>query len=478
MTIDGISVQETIDLARNQLAQINVPEDNKSSIELLINLTSIMKDRLGINSSNSSKPPSKDDPKDKCQKDKRPASERSVGGQKGHQGSQLELVENPDDIIYIPIDKGVIPDGNHFISGYARRQVIDIKISRHIIEYRAEILSNEDGKTITAEFPSDVGRPAQYGASVKAHSVYMSLYQLIPYKRVAEHFNDNTDINISQGSLCSFNEEAYSLLESFNQWIIEQQCQAKVLNADETGININGILHWLHSLSNDKTTYFHPDEKRGSTAMDAMEVLPHFNGVLCHDHWKPYYKYGCIHALCNAHHVRELKRAYEQDNQEWAKKIEDLLKEMNKAVHISKNGVLSEEEITSYEHKYMDILESGKQECPEEEVTKGTAKKGRIKRTRARNLLNRLIKFKADALRFCQDADIPFTNNSAEREIRMTKVHQKVSGCFRTMDGAKRFCRIRSYIKTCQKHGIKSVEALRMLFDGETPEFMNPPTPP
>lgn len=151
---------------------------------------------------------------------------------------------------------------------------------------------------------------------------------------------------------------------------------------------------------------------------------------------------------------------------------------MNKAVHISKNGVLSEEEITSYEHKYMDILESGKQECPEEEVTKGTAKKGRIKRTRARNLLNRLIKFKADALRFCQDADIPFTNNSAEREIRMTKVHQKVSGCFRTMDGAKRFCRIRSYIKTCQKHGIKSVEALRMLFDGETPEFMNPPTPP
>ena len=105
--------------------------------------------------------------------------------------------------------------------------------------------------------------------------------------------------------------------------------------------------------------------------MDAMEVLPHFKGVLCHDHWKPYYKYGCIHALCNAHHVRELKRAYEQDNQEWAKKIEDLLKEMNKAVHISKNGVLSEEEITSYEHKYMDILESGKQECPEEEVTKG-----------------------------------------------------------------------------------------------------------
>ena len=112
------------------------------------------------------------------------------------------------------------------------------------------------------------------------------------------------------------------------------------------------------------------------------------------------------------------------------------------------------------------------------EVSKGAAKKGRIKRTRARNLLNRLINFKEDALRFCQDADVPFTNNRAEQEIRMTKVHQKVSGCFRTMDGAKRFCRIRSYIKTCQKHGIKSVEALRMLFNGETPEFMNSPTPP
>ena len=365
MTIDGISVQETIDLARNQLAKINVPEDNKSSIEMLITLTSIMKDRLGINSSNSSKPPSKDDPKDKGQKDKRPPSERSVGGQEGHKGSQLELVENPDEIIYIPIEKDVIPDGNHFISGYARRQVIDIKISRHVIEYRAEILSNENGKTITAEFPNEAGRPVQYGVSVKAHSVYMSLYLLIPYKRVAEHFNDNTDINISTGSLCAFNEEACYLLEAFNKWVVEEQCQAKVLNADETGININGKLHWLHSLSNDKTTYFHPDEKRGSTAMDAMGVLPNFNGVLCHDHWKPYYKYGCIHALCNAHHVREFKRAYEQDNQEWAKKIEDLLKEMNKAVHSSENGILSEEEITSYDLKYMDILENGKKECPE-----------------------------------------------------------------------------------------------------------------
>ena len=478
MTIDGISVQETIDLARNQLAKINIPEDDKSSLETLITLTTIMKDRLGINSSNSGKPPSKDELRDKGKKEKKAVSERPVGGQKGHKGSQLELVDNPDEIIYIPVDKNLIPNSNHLISGYTRRQVIDIRITRYVTEYRAEIINKENGKAITAEFPDEAGRPVQYGSFVKAHSVYMSLYQLIPYKRVSEHFNDNTDISISTGSLCCFNEEAYDLLEDFNRWVINQQCYTNVLNADETGININGKLHWLHSLSNDQTTYFHPDEKRGSTAMNAMEVLPNFNGVLCHDHWKPYYKYGCIHALCNAHHIRELKRAYEEDNQEWAKQIEHLLKEMNNAVHDSESGVLSEEAIRNYEHKYLQILENGKLECPEIEVKRGTAKKGKLKRTKARNLLNRLIAFKDDALRFCQIADVPFTNNSAEQEIRMTKVHQKVSGCFRSMDGAKRFCRIRSYIKTCQKHGIKSVEALRMLFNSENPEFMNPSPPP
>ena len=475
MTLDGISVQETIDRAKKALEEIEASEEQKSSLKDVITVASIMKDRIALNSSNSGKPPSTDEPKGQDKKDDKPSpSGRSSGGQNGHKGTQLNLVEDPDEIIDIKVDESELQSGNYTMSGYLRRQVIDIKISRHVIEYRAETFSDENGNTITAAFPDNVGRPVQYGVSIKANSVYMSQYQLIPYKRVAEHFNDNTDIDISTGTLCNFNEQAYDLLAPFHKWVVDQQCQANVLNADETGININGKLHWLHSLSNDKTTYFHPDAKRGSTAMDAMKVLQDFKGVLCHDHWKPYYKYSCIHALCNAHHIRELKRAHEQDNQKWAKKIEDLLKEMNKAVHSADDGVLPEEDIKQYDDKYVGILEEGKKECPEIKVKKGESKKGRVKRTRPRNLLNRLIEFKEDALRFCHEADVPFTNNSAEREIRMTKVHQKVSGCFRSMGGAMRFCRIRSYIKTCQKNDIKPTEALKMLFNGETPEFMKP----
>ena len=179
--------------------------------------------------------------------------------------------------------------------------------------------------------------------------------------------------------------------------------------------------------------------------MDAMKVLPQFTGVLCHDHWKPYYQYKCVHALCNAHHLRELTRAYEQDGQLWAKEVYDLLLEMNKAAKDSDTGTLSKTEIETYEKRYLALLESGKQECPEIQVSKGNAKKGRVKRTRARNLLNRLIKYAQDTLRFAKESEVPFTNNNAEREIRMTKVHQKISGCFRSMKGAEMFCLIRSY---------------------------------
>lgn len=475
MTLDGISVQESIDLAKKVVSEIEASDEQRLALETLIVLSSIMKDRISLNSTNSGKPPSTDETKGEGEKPDKPASSgKPAGGQKGHKGTQLEFVDDPDEIINLKVDESEIKNGNYTGCGYVRRQVIDIKISRHVIEYRAETFKDESGRLISAMFPDNVSRPVQYGVSVKAHSVYMSQYQLVPYKRVAEHFNDNTNLNISTGSLYNFNQEAYELLAPFQKWLIDQQCQAKVLNADETGININGKLHWLHSLSNDKTTYCHPDEKRGSTAMDAMEVLPYFKGVLCHDHWKPYYKYACIHALCNAHHIRELKRAYEQDDQKWAKKVEELLKEMNKAVHASDDGVLPEEDIKDYDSKYMAILEEGKKECPEKIVKKGTSKKGRVKRTRPRNLLNRLIEFKEDALRFCHDPDVPFTNNAAEREIRMTKVHQKISGCFRSMAGAMIYCRIRSYIKTCQKNGIKPIEALKMLFEGTTPEFMKP----
>ena len=478
MKIDGLSVVETIESVEQIMTQQNISEDFKVKLENLILLARIMKDRLTINSTNSSIPPSKDDLKDKGSKEEeisegknKPKNTRKAGGQKGHAGSQLQLLENPDEIIYIPYNEMINFTGDYSFDDYQVRQVIDLKISRHVTEYRAEIITGQDGNKYYASFPENVTRPAQYSADLKAHAVYMSQYQLIPYGRTAQQINDASEISISTGSIYNFNCEAYNVLADFQKWLITTQTEASVLHADETGVNINGQNHWLHSLSNEVSTYFHIDEKRGSTAMDTMNVLPNFQGTLCHDHWKPYYKYQCVHALCNAHHLRELKRAYEQDNQQWAKSLELLLLEMNAAVNASSTGMLTEDEIKEYEKRYLKILEEGKNECPET-PSETSNKKGKVKRTRPRNLLLRLLNYMGDTLRFISKPDVPFTNNNAEREIRMTKVQQKISGCFRSMRGAEMFCLIRSYIITSRKHGILPIEALKMLFRGEKPAYM------
>ena len=373
MKIDGLSVVETIESVEQSMPQQNISEDFKVKVENLILLARIMKDRLTTNSTNSSKPPSTDDMKDKGSKEgkvnteseNKPKSTRKSGGQEGHDGAQLKLLENPDEIIYIPYNETTNFTGDYSFDNYQVRQVIDLKISRHVTEYRAEIITDQDGNKYYASFPENVTRPAQYSVDLKAHAVYMSQYQLIPYGRTAQQINDASEISVSTGSIYNFNCEAYNMLADFQKWLISTQTEASILHADETGANINGKNHWLHSLSNKVSTYFHIDEKRGSTAMDTMNVLPNFQGTLCHDHWKPYYKYQCVHALCNAHHLRELKRAYEQDNQQWAKSLELLLLEMNAAVNASSTGMLTEDEIKDYEKRYLAILEEGNNECPE-----------------------------------------------------------------------------------------------------------------
>jgi len=245
------------------------------------------------------------------------------------------------------------------------------------------------------------------------------------------------------------------------------------MHADETGINIDGERHWLHCASNLSYTYFLPHERRGTEAMDSMNLIPRFTGVLCHDHWKPYYQYGsCLHALCNAHHLRELTRAHEQDKQEWAEKVKSLLEEINKAVH-NAGGKLEKEEADKYRQQYRNLLKEAEIACPPpDEKKRKKGQRGRLKRSKARNLLERLINFEDDVLRFMENTEVPFTNNQGERDIRMTKVQQKISGCFRSMEGAEMFCRIRGYLSTCKKQGMTSSHAMELIFDGKLPEFI------
>lgn len=353
--------------------------------------------------------------------------------------------------------------------GYESRQVVDILISRQVTEYRAEILRDSQGNEFVAEFPSEVTKPVQYGKNLKSHSVYMSQQQLIPYDRIRDYFHDQCGIPISPGSLFNFNKEAYGLLEDVEAVTRKNLIDSDVMHADETGINVNGKRIWLHSNSSDLWTLFHPHKERGMDAMKAMGVLEHYHGILCHDHWKPYFRLDCLHALCNAHHLRELERAWEQDGQRWAKKMQNLLLKINVAVDKA-GGKLAQKTAKKFYKGYRTILRKADRECPP--PVEENHKRGRTKRSKARNLLERLQDFETEVLRFMVDKRVPFTNNQGENDIRMTKVQQKISGCFRSLEGAYIFCRVRGYLSTCRKHGVQPTQALRILFSGNLPQFV------
>jgi transposase len=206
--------------------------------------------------------------------------------------------------------------------------------------------------------------------------------------------------------------------------------------------------------------------------MNERGIIPFFQGVLIHDHWKPYYRYEqLLHSLCNAHHSRELIRAFEQDGQLWAQEMDELLQTINNATHDA-GGALDKADADNYRQQYRVLLERAEIECPAPKAEeKEQRKRGRLKRSKSRNLLERLIKYEDDVLRFMDNAKVPFTNNRGENDIRMTKVQQKISGCFRSKEGAGIFCRVRGYLSTCQKHGVSSSKAMELLFEGKLPDF-------
>jgi transposase len=469
MTVSNIDVEATIERVKSLIAEEkDLSPALKSSLEVLLLLVTILANRFGLNSKNSSKPPSADPNRPK---EPRRKSERKPGGQKGRNGTTLQSVADPDEIEVLQIDRSTLPAGHYREVGYEARQVIDLDIARVVTEYRAQILQDSQGNRYVAPFPAGVTRPAQYGQGVKINSVYMSQYQLIPYNRIVDHFVEQLRIPVSAGSIYNFNQEAYERLGDFDQWVRKKLASSSLIHADETGINIGGKRNWLHSASNTEFTFFHPHGKRGSEALDEIGILPAFAGILCHDHWKPYYQYGGFHALCNAHHLRELERAWEQDQQQWARQMTLLLKEINKAT-LDAGGHLGAFDAGIYRRRYRALLEEAEKECPAPDESQRNGRRGRLARSKARNLLERLRDFEVDVLRFMVEDEVPFSNNLAENDLRMTKVQQKISGCFRSRDGAMMFCRIRSYLSTCRKQGVSASEALRLLFEGKSPQFM------
>ncbi len=473
MKIENIEVEQVIANVKKLIAKDKkVTPALRAAIELLLLIVSIFAGRFALNSKNSSKPPSQDPNRNKTEKK---ASEKKQGGQTGHKGKMLEVVSDPNEVILISVDREKLKEGQYLDAGYEIRQVFDIRISKYVTEYRAEKLVDQNGKSYTATFPDDVLARTQYGNFLKAHSVYMSQFQLIPYNRIKNHFEEQIGIPVSVGSIFNFNKEAYHELEQFEEFTKQKLRELAVLHADETGINIGGKRLWLHNASNGLWTHFYPHKNRGSEAMDEIGILPEFKGVACHDHWSPYYTYSnFLHALCNAHHLRELQAVIDINKHQWAKSMKDLLYEINKQVD-KVGGKLDKKIADEYRFKYRKILSDGELEStlPPPQINKSGTVRKNVKKTKDRNLLERLRDFEDDTLRFMENELVPFTNNQGENDLRMTKVQQKISGCFRSMEGAKIFCRVRGYILTCQKHNVSITEAFQLLFAGKLPDFCN-----
>jgi transposase len=292
LTVDKIDVEATIKKVQQLLAEeAQLSVALRAALEVLLVLVQLLANRLNLNSRNSSKPDNSDDKQGKNNK---------PGGQPGRIGTTLQKIDDPDEIKLLELDRATLPPGEYKVDGFESRQVFDIDIRRIVTEYRAEVLVDQFGNRFTASFPEAVTKAVQYGNGVKAQAVYLSQYQLIPYQRVQEQFQDQFQLPISVGSIFAYNQQAYALLEQFELKMTAKMLLSPVLHADETGINIGGKNQWLHCISNPQWTLYYAHAKRGGEAMNAKNVLPQFTGILCHDHWKPYFKLNCLHALCNA----------------------------------------------------------------------------------------------------------------------------------------------------------------------------------
>jgi len=428
--------------------------------------------KLNRDSHNSNKPPSTDEPKRRFSPKNRERSEKKPGGQEGHEGTTLRMVSDPAHVEVHEVRRcqrcgRSLKDAKP--RGYVPRQVFDIpRIAVEVTEHRAQIKRCPHcGEFSRGDFPEGVTHKTQYGTRVRAFSAYLKNYGFLSYQRVAEALYDLFTVPVSAGTLAANDRRCARRLEKVVEEIRERLVHAPVVHFDETGLSINGKLHWLHGAGNHAFTYYFPHERRGGAASDAIGILPRLKGNAVHDNWQPYMKYRCQHSLCNAHHIRELTGVYELGGQPWAQQMIGLLLEGKQTVeHAKKAGKkrLGPSVLHEYINRYETIIAAGMKANPPPTRRQDCPRRGRLKRSKACNLLDRLAERRKETLRYLSDFRVPFDNNQAEREIRMMRVQQKVSGTFRSDAGALAFCRIRSYISTMRKHGKSVIDALMRAF--------------
>lgn len=435
-----------------------------------------LEERLGMNSTNSSKPSSTDDvfvkPKKKQAITK---SKNKRGAQKGHKGNNLSFSSTPDHITQLsPTTCSCCNHSLEHIDSLRveKRQLFDLPaIKIHISEFQSHSKRCPQCNTLNKpSFPTSINAPVQYGDNLKSLVSYCSTYQMLPYERIAELVFDLSSHKISMGAIYNFLSSHHGALEYYEQEIKQRLLKEEVVHSDETGINIKDKLHWMHVASSKKLTAFMLHQKRGKEAMDDMEILPKYEGIVVHDHWSSYNHYTtCKHSYCNAHILRELNGISENENRQWSKDMHTLLKKMNQTVNIAKQKgktALSENQIAHLTQCYEAICKSADVYYPPPNQ-KAIKTRGRLKKEKGKNLLDRLVKYQEQSLRFLSDFRVPFTNNQAERDLRMIKVKQKISGCFASFRGAEYFARIRGYISTLKKNNMPVLQGLKDALNGK-----------
>lgn len=431
-----------------------------------------LKAQIAKDSHNSSKPPSSD--MYHAPKNLREKSSRKNGGQPGHQGHTLRQVENPD---YVNIHQvhGRCRCGREWsegeLIGYKNRQVFDLPpIRLEVTEHRVEIRKCACGKQHTAQFPEDIVASVQYGNKMQAIMVYFSSFQLLPQKRIVEAMHDLFKVKVSEGTLNNVVAKAHDCLEKTEESIKERIHASPVAHMDETGMYVMGKRWWEHVYSTAFFTHYFCHPNRGTKAIKDGGMLEGYAGRAIHDGWASYFEFDCRHGLCNAHHLRELIFVKEELKQQWAEQMIGHLCRIKETVEHTKaegGNALAPERLQAYRHRYSQIIADGYRINPASKEVRKPGQRGRLKQSPARNLLDRLNKYADETLAFMYDFSVPFDNNLSERDIRMTKVKQKVSGCFRSDTGAYAFCRIRGYISTVRKHGFNVLDHLIKCFDNK-----------
>lgn len=438
----------------------------ESRVRKLERQVQALKGRLALTSRNSSKPPSSDGLSKPAPKSLRQRSGRRRGGQPGHPGRTLQPVEHPDHIV--PHRLELCPCGlcqgrslrDVPVAGYEQRQVFEVpRKLLEVTEHRAEVKRCPvSGRRVTAAFPESIEAPAQYGPRFRGLMIYFNNRQFIPYDRLTEVSEDVFGQPLSEATVVTANQRVFRNLAPFEQKVKLLLPQAALVHADESGLRVAGKLHWLHVVCTPCLTFYGVHRKRGRKAMDEFDILPRCHHWIIHDHFAPYFTYkDCLHALCNEHHLRELKFLYEEHHEAWAEELSTFLVEVKQRVE--REGVLQERAFKHVLARYHAILAKGRRRhpgCP-----------GKQAQSKAANLLDRLEGYDLSVLAFLVHPEVPFTNNQGERDIRMEKVRQKISGCFRTLHGARVFARIRSYISTCRKQGRNILDELEHAVRGK-----------